>query len=104
MAGDDPEPHAFVGSADGDSRNLKRPCGVARALQVKEPAVEPHVREASNVFAKEPSGSRLFNKAIQLRPEVTVVREAFLLASDAEGLARPAARPDREVVGNACLA
>lgn len=76
-----------MGSSDGRSRNNKRPRGVAETLQVSEHIIECHRDEASNVFANDPSGSRECNDAAHLRPEVAVVRFAFLLSGDAEGLA-----------------
>lgn len=76
-----------MGSSDSCSRNNKRPRGVAETLQVSEHIVEDHRDEPSNVFANDPSGSRECNDAAHLRPEVAVVRFAFLFSGDTEGLA-----------------
>lgn len=40
-AGDDEDPLPSVGSADGESRNSKRPRGVAETFQISEAVVEP---------------------------------------------------------------
>jgi hypothetical protein len=90
VGSNDPEPVSSVRSSDGCSRNNKRPRGVAEILQVSEHIIECHCDEPSNVFANDPSGSRECNDAAHLRPEVAVVLFAFLLSSDAEGLAREA--------------
>lgn len=83
-----------MGSADGSSRNNKRPRGVAETFQVSEHIVECHCDEASNIFANDPSGSCECNDAAHFRPEVAVVILAFLLAGDAEGLAGESSADD----------
>lgn len=72
---------------DGTSRNNKRPRGVAEGFQVSQHIVECQRNETSNVFTKDPSGSRECNNAAHLRPEVAVVFLGFLSAGDAERLA-----------------
>ncbi|KRB08046.1 hypothetical protein [Lysobacter sp. Root690] len=100
-APDDPDPVAPMRGVDGTSWNNNRPAGVAFGLQIRQNSVERQRDEASNVFAQECSGSRGCNKAMQLRPEVTVVLLRALSSRDAERLAREAARPDFFVVGPA---
>lgn len=87
-----------MGRIDGASWNNKRPAGVARAFQVKEHSVERQADDASNVFAKEPSGSDLCNKPMQLRPEVAVIRCGELPPRDGKRLAGEAAGPEFGVV------
>ncbi|WP_251044286.1 MULTISPECIES: hypothetical protein [unclassified Lysobacter] len=98
---DDPDAAASVRGVDGASWNNNRPAGVAFGFQVSENSVECQRDDASNIFTQECSGSRGCNKAMQFRPEVTVIRPRALSARDAEGLAREAARPDRFLVGPA---
>lgn len=98
---DDPDPVASVRGVDGASWNNNRPAGVALGLQIRQNSVERQRDDASNVFAQEYSGSRGCNKAMQLRPEVTVIRLRALSSRDAERLARETTRPDFFVVGPA---
>jgi hypothetical protein len=87
VSSNDPDPVPSVSRIDGTSRNNKRPRGVAEGFQVSQHIIECQRDEASNVFAKEPSGSFECNNAAHFRPEVAVVRLCFLLSGDAEGLA-----------------
>ncbi|WND80408.1 hypothetical protein RJ610_24560 [Lysobacter capsici] len=98
---DDPDSVASVRGIDGASWNNNRPAGVAFGLQIKQNSVERQRDEASNVFAQECNGSRGCNKAMQFRPEVTVIRLRALSSRDAERLAGETARPDLFVVGPA---
>nr|WP_057923043.1 hypothetical protein [Lysobacter capsici] len=98
---DDPDSVASVRGIDGASWNNNRPAGVAFGLQIRQSSVERQRDEASNVFAQECSGSRACNKAMQFRPEVTVVRLRALSSCDAERLAGEAACPDFLAVGPA---
>ena len=95
---DDPDAVAPVRGVDGASWNNNRPAGVAFAFQVSENSIEPQRDEASNVFAQEYSGSRLCNKAMQFRPEVTVVGLRALVAGDAERLAGESPGPQRCII------
>lgn len=71
---------------DGNSRNNKRPRGVAETFQVSQHIVERQRDEASNVFANDPSGSCGCNNFAHRRPEVAVIGLGGLLTCDAEGL------------------
>ena len=101
MTGGNPDTVAPVGSIDGASRNNKRPAGVACAFQVRLHSVERQADDPSNVFAKEPSGSDLCNKPMQLRPEVAAIRLRELATCDRERLTGEAARRDVPIVGDA---
>lgn len=101
MAPDDPDPVASVRGIDGASWNNNRPAGVAFGLQIRQNSVERQRDEASNVFTQECNGSRGCNKAMQFRPEVTVILLRALSSCDTERLAGEAARPDFFVVGPA---
>jgi hypothetical protein len=80
-----------VSRIDGDSRNNKRPRGVAQSLQVSQHIVECQRDEPSNVFANDPSGSSECNDFAHRRPEVAVVGLRSLFAGVTEWLAREAA-------------
>jgi hypothetical protein len=77
-----------VSGIDGTSRNNKRPAGVADSFQVRKHVVEFHSDDASNVLAKNPSGSRFANNAQHFRPERAVICRASSLPGNAERLAR----------------
>ncbi|UJB19260.1 hypothetical protein L2D09_16290 [Lysobacter gummosus] len=98
---DDPDSVASMRGVDGASWNNNRPAGVAFAFQVRQHSVERQRDEASNVLTQEYSGSRLCNKPMQLRPEMTVIRLRALSACNAERLAGEAACPNFFVVGPA---
>lgn len=106
IAGDDPDPHAVVGRADGASRNPKRPPGVAHCFQIKERSIEPQIAVTINVFEQAPSGSFFESpeEASAFRPEVAIIRHSAPDACDRERLARVAAGPERAVVGPSCEA
>jgi hypothetical protein len=106
IAGDDPDPHAVVGRADGASRNPKRPPGVAQGFQIKERSIEPQIAMTINVFEQAPSGSFFESpeEASAFRPEVAIIRHSAPDACDRERLARVAAGPERAVVGPSCEA
>jgi hypothetical protein len=89
--GNNPDPVASVRCVNGDSRNNKRPCGVACAFQVRKHLVEAQCDVASNVFSKHPSGPEFFDKPQILRPEVAVIIRAFTLPGVTEWLARVSA-------------
>lgn len=91
VASNDPDAVASVGSIDGTSRNNERPRGVAQSFQVSEHIVECQRDDASNVFAKNPSGSRECNDFAHRRPEVAVILVRALLSGVAEGLTGEAA-------------
>jgi hypothetical protein len=76
-----------VGSFDTASWNNKRLRGVTLGFQVKTHIIECHIDEATNVFDNDPSGFLGFNNFIHVRPEVSVVFLAFLLACKTPGLA-----------------
>tara|TARA_Y100000310_G_scaffold303163_1_gene341246 strand:+ start:618 stop:1046 length:429 start_codon:yes stop_codon:yes gene_type:complete len=76
-----------VRGIDGDSRNNKRPCGVAEAFQVRKHRVEAHADVPSNIFSKHPSGPELVHEPIHFRPEVAVIFRASALPSVTEWLA-----------------
>lgn len=85
--GHDEDPVAPVRGIDGTSWNNKRPCGVARALQVIKHIVEPHRNVPSNIFSSDPSGPKFFGEAKHLRPEVAVICLASPLPGRREWLA-----------------
>jgi hypothetical protein len=82
-----PEPLAEVRRADRASWNIKRPCGVAFALQVSEYFIQAQSHESSNVFSNNPSGPAFPDKSKHFRPEVAGVVLRSLLAGLGEGLA-----------------
>jgi hypothetical protein len=51
-----PNPFPSVLGIDGDSRNSKRPAGVADAFQVSQHTVEFHRDDARHILSKHPSG------------------------------------------------
>jgi hypothetical protein len=73
------------------SRNNKRLPGVPDVFQVRKHLVEAHADVPSNIFTNEPIGPELMQKAMHLRPEVTVILFACSLPGKAEGLARVSA-------------
>ena len=75
-----PEPLAEVRGANGASWNIKRPCGVAFALQVSEYLVQAQFDEPSNVFSSTPSGPAFRDKSKHFRPEVAGVVWRSLLS------------------------
>jgi hypothetical protein len=87
VASNDPDPVSLVSRINGESRNNKRPRGVAQGFQISEHIVERQRDDPSNVFTNDPSGSRECNNAAHLRPEVAVVFVGELFACLAEWLA-----------------
>jgi len=76
-----------VRGADRASWNIKRPCGVAFALQVSEYFIQAQVDESSNIFCNNPSGPAFPDKSKHFRPEVAGVVLCSLLSGMGEGLA-----------------
>jgi len=85
--GHNPDAISSVRGIDGASWNNNRPRGVAFAFQVKQHFVEAHCDVTSNVFSHDPAGSFVLNNLKHRRPEVAVIRCAFLLPGNGEGLA-----------------
>jgi hypothetical protein len=73
---------------DGNSWNIKRPCGVAESFQVRKHIVEAHADVASNILSNDPSGPEFLDKTSKFRPEVAVIFLAKSSPGRAERLAR----------------
>jgi len=86
-----PEALPDVRGANRASWNIKRPCGVAFAFQVREYLVQAQVDEPSNVFSNNPIWPAFPDKPKHFRPEVAGVVLSSLFTRVAEGLARKAA-------------
>jgi hypothetical protein len=86
-----PEALPDVRGADRASWNIKRPCGVAFAFQVREYLVQAQFDEPSNVFSNNPIWPAFPDKPKHFRPEVAGVVLCSLFTRVAEGLAREAA-------------
>jgi hypothetical protein len=87
IVGHNPNAVSSVLGSDGDSRNNKRPAGVADSFQVRKHTVEAHRDEASNILSKHPSRSDRLDSSKHRRPEVTVICLAFSLPGQTERLA-----------------
>lgn len=86
--------------ADARSAQIRHPNGVSRYFQVSAYNVDPaEAVLARNLLSKDNWRSALGDEAIELRPEVPVVVEAFSLSCGAERLAGAGAGPDGPVVG-----
>jgi hypothetical protein len=81
-----PEPLADVRGANRASWNIKRPCGVAFALQVREYFVQAQLDDSSNIFSNNPSGPAFPDKSKHFRPEMSGVVLGALLSCVAERL------------------
>jgi hypothetical protein len=79
-------------SIDGTSWNNKRLDFVTLAFQVRQRLVECHVFDASNIFAKHPSGPCFAYNSKHFWPEIAVIVLASLLPSDTEWLAGESSR------------
>jgi len=96
-----PESLPDVRGANRASWNIKRPCGVAFALQVREYFVQAQLDEPNNVFSNNPSGPAFPDKSEHFRPEVAGVVLSSLLSRLGKRLTRESAAnnigSDREV-------
>jgi len=89
-----------VRRTEAASRQISRPCGVARSFQVSEYSVEPvEAVLARNLLSKDDWRAALCDEPMEVRPEVPLVVEPLALARRAERLAGAGAGPDRAVVG-----
>jgi hypothetical protein len=86
--GHNPYSVSAVSGIEGTSRNNKRPCGVADALQVRKHAVEFQRDDSSNIFTKHPLRFGVINNAEHFRPERTVIARAAAFPGEAVWLAR----------------
>jgi len=71
--GHDEEPVSEVRRADGDSRYIKRPRGVAQRFKIIEDVVKDCCAYSRNILSKHPSGPEFSNDSEVFRPEVAVV-------------------------------
>ena len=83
-----PESLSDVRGANRASWNIKRPCGVAFALQVREYFVQAQLDEPNNVFSNNPSGPAFPDKSKHFRPEVAGVVLSSLLSRLGKRLTR----------------
>jgi hypothetical protein len=97
--GHNPYSVSAVSGIEGTSRNNKRPCGVADALQVRKHAVEFQRDDSSNIFTKHPLRFGAINNAEHFRPERTVIARAASFPGEAVWLARKS--PSDEVGSHA---
>lgn len=91
IVGNNPEPLAPMWGSDSDSRNNKRPAGVAEGSQVRKHSVEAHADVPSNVLSNDPSRPALVHEPTHFRPEVAVIFRAAALPGEAKWLARVSA-------------
>jgi hypothetical protein len=98
-----PESSAEVRGACRASWYIKRPCGVAFALQVSEYFVQAQSDEPNNVFSNNPSGPAFPDKPKHFRPEMSGVVLSLLSSRLAKWLARESSANNiglgREVFG-----
>jgi hypothetical protein len=89
-----------VRGADARSAHICRPDGVARCFHVRLYSVEPlEAVLARNLLSKDDWRAALCDEAVELRPEMALVVEAFALSGGAERLAGARSGPDGPVVG-----
>lgn len=81
-----PNAVAPVRGVDTASWQYNRPAGVARAFQVRPTRVERQPDKAANVLNHDEAGPKRANQAEELRPEMSRISLALLLARDGEGL------------------
>jgi hypothetical protein len=97
--GHNPYSVSAVSGIEGTSRNNKRPCGVADALQVRKHTVEFQRDDSSNIFTKHPLRFGVINNAEHFRPERTVIARAASFPGEAVWLTRKS--PSNEVGSHA---
>jgi len=97
--GHEPQSLSDVRCPDAASRQTNRPAGVTFSFQVSLNKIEPSVlNRCFNLLTKDDSRAALADKIEPDRPEVSIIGNAFLRASGAEGLAWATACPNRSVV------
>jgi hypothetical protein len=98
--GHEPQSLSNVRRPDAASRQTNRPAGVTFSFQISLNKIEPSVlNRCFNLLTKDNSRAALADEIEPDRPEVSIIGNAFLRASGAEGLAGATARPNRSVVG-----
>jgi len=89
-----------MGRARARSAQICRPASVVQVFQVSEYSIEPSTSSlACNLLAKDRCRLALANETGELRPEVSLVVDAFSFSGTAERLARTTACPNRPVGG-----
>jgi len=86
--GHNEEPVSEVRRADGTSRYIERPRGVAQTFKVIEDVVEYGCADSRNILSKHPSGPEFVDNSEILWPEIALILLAFPLARETVGLAR----------------